>query len=85
MKFDKITMHPESGNATVCRECPACKKKSYFIVTSQEAWDIIDNTRGLNDKKIQDILPNNTPTEREILLSGFCPKCQEEVFGKDEG
>lgn len=52
MKFDKITMHPEAGNATVSRECPVCKKKSHFIVTTKEAWDIIDRTRGLNDKKI---------------------------------
>lgn len=31
---------------------------------------------------IQDAMPDLTPTEREQLISGICPKCQTEIFGE---
>jgi hypothetical protein len=29
---------------------------------------------------IQNAMPNLDPTEREQLISGLCPMCQDEVF-----
>ena len=31
---------------------------------------------------IQNAMPDLTPTEREQLISGLCPKCQAKVFGE---
>ena len=35
-----------------------------------------------NGELIQNAMPNLTPTEREQLISGLCPKCQAEMFGE---
>ena len=39
-----------------------------------EAWQ--------NGELIQNAMPDLTPTEREQLISGLCPKCQAEIFGE---
>ena len=31
---------------------------------------------------IQNAMPDLTPTEREQLISGLCPRCQAEMFGE---
>lgn len=33
---------------------------------------------------IQHAMPNLSPTEREQLISGLCPKCQAEFFDSDD-
>ena len=35
-----------------------------------------------NGELIQNAMPDLTPTEREQLISGLCPKCQAEIFGE---
>ena len=33
---------------------------------------------------IQKALPNNTAEEREMLITGICSKCWDELFSEDE-
>ena len=35
-----------------------------------------------NGELIQNAMPDLTPTEREQLISGLCPRCQAEMFGE---
>ena len=56
--------------------CPFCGK-DYAVevnLTQYEAWQ--------NGELIQNAIPDLTPTEREQLISGLCPKCQAEMFGE---
>ena len=56
--------------------CPFCGAEHSVEVDSAqfEAWE--------NGELIQNVMPNLTPTEREQLISGLCPKCQAKVFGE---
>ena len=56
--------------------CPFCGKD--HTVEVNLAW-YIEWERG---ELIQNAMPDLTPTEREQLISGLCPKCQAEMFGE---
>ena len=55
--------------------CPFCGADHTIKVKSAqyEAWQ--------NGELIQNAMPDLTPTEREQLISGLCPRCQAEMFG----
>ena len=55
--------------------CQHCKESSELAVNKQ---DIIDWTAG---KYIQDAMPYLSADERELLISGTCGKCWENMFG----
>lgn len=66
---------------TACRyttACPCCGDEISIIVSA----------RGLRlwreGERIQNALPGLTAEEREILISGTCPECWNEIFGKEE-
>ena len=56
--------------------CPFCGADHAVEVNlaQYEAWQ--------NGELIQNAMPYLTPTEREQLISGVCPKCQAEMFGE---
>ena len=58
--------------------CPFCGSNHAVEVNLAqfEAWQ--------NGELIQNAMPGLTPTEREQLISGLCPKCQAEMFSKGE-
>lgn len=58
--------------------CPFCDANHTVEVNLAqfEAWQ--------NGELIQNAMPDLTPTEREQLISGLCPKCQAEMFGEGE-
>ena len=55
--------------------CPFCGEDHAVEVNlaQYEAWQ--------NGELIQNAMPDLTPTEREQLISGLCPKCQAKMFG----
>ena len=57
--------------------CPFCGESHAVEVNLAgfEAWQ--------NGELIQRALPELSPTEREQLISGLCPKCQAEMFGEE--
>ena len=56
--------------------CPLCGEDHAVEVNlaQYEAWQ--------NGELIQNAMPYLTPTEREQLISGLCPKCQAKIFGE---
>ena len=62
------------SNITINCTCPFCRKThsvevDYRSYCSWQAGELI-----------QYAMPELTPTEREQLISGICPKCQESIF-----
>ena len=56
--------------------CPFCGEDHAVEVNlaQYDAWQ--------NGELIQNAMPDLTPTEREELISGLCPKCQVKMFGE---
>ena len=51
--------------------CPTCGAVDYVTVTEEEGDRLIDG------ELIQDVLPHRSIVERERIISGMCPTCQE--------
>ena len=56
-------------------DCPFCGKTSYVEVKQADfdAWEA--------GALAQDVFEYLTATEREILISGLCEDCQNNIFG----
>lgn len=67
----------------ISKVCPFCGHVSEILVEDEVLKRMEDGER------IQDILPGLPASEREVLISGICIDCQEEVFSdpdeEDEG
>ena len=55
-------------------ECPFCGKESGVTVTLKD-W-----SNYISGMSAQVAFPNLSATEREQIISGICPQCQESVF-----
>ena len=55
--------------------CPFCGADHEVEVNFKEYVNWI------NGELIQNAMPTLTATEREQLISGICPKCQDGIFG----
>lgn len=60
----------------ITKPCPYCGTVSKVTVPESglKAWK--------SGTRIQDALPGLTADEREILMSGVCSKCWDDVFGE---
>lgn len=58
--------------------CPFCGHTTY-IQCDKDAYD-----RWGEGMSIQDAMPDMTPEDREMLISGICPSCWDDMFGEDE-
>jgi Zn ribbon nucleic-acid-binding protein len=59
--------------------CPACNRPG-VVFLPKEGLDNWKNKR----MSVQKAFPDLTATTRERLLTGYCPACQEEIFGTDD-
>lgn len=72
----------DGTECSVWTKCLACKEEHAVAMRLDEwragrsAWE-----RGAH---IQDAFPRLPPEDREILISGTCPKCWNEIFGEDD-
>ena len=55
--------------------CPFCHTEHTVLAPFDGYFD------WQNGELIQNAMPELTPTEREQLISGLCPNCQEIIFG----
>lgn len=62
-------------NLTITLQCPFCGDY-HEVSVNETAYD-----KWCGGELIQNAMPDMTPTEREQLISGLCPKCQEKIFG----
>lgn len=62
----------------ISNRCPFCGKLHDVKVPFDGylAWQ--------SGELIQNAMPSLTPTQREQLISGLCPKCQDDFFGAEE-
>lgn len=63
----------------IVKSCPMCKKKMALSIDGVDFAKYLQKGTSL----IQDILPNMGILEREFLISGYCPSCQNLLFGSD--
>lgn len=63
----------------IIQQCPMCGETHYIELAEQEETQYLLWQSG--DKHIQEAFANMTPCEREFIKSGYCPKCQEMIFG----
>ena len=70
-----------NGNEVIDR-CSMCGKDSHMRLSDEELQAFRHYLSG--DTFIQDCLPSLNKCEREFLKSGYCPKCQELIFGNGE-
>ena len=54
--------------------CPFCGAVHSVMVDNEQYFN------WKNGELIQNAMPELSPTEREQLISGLCPKCQEKIF-----
>ena len=61
--------------------CPFCGKKTEIQIEEAQYFN------WLSGAMVQDAFPTLSATDREVLLTGMCPKCQDSIFdsGDDEG
>ena len=62
----------------IIRTCPFCG-----TVTEVEV-DKKGCAQYTNGALVQDAFPNLTATEREVIISGICPACQDTLFGDED-
>jgi hypothetical protein len=62
------------------KTCVSCGRNVSIELTQKEFEALQQPNRG----KIQDILPNHTPEEREMFVSGICIDCWNKMFGEDQ-
>lgn len=55
--------------------CPFCRNE-HRVKVNEDAY-----YRWQAGELIQNAMPDLSPTEREQLISGLCPECQEIIFG----
>jgi hypothetical protein len=63
--------------ATINKTCIQCKTNHELQVNDQ------DMIRFHNGEHIQDVMPYLSADERELLISGICGKCFDEIFADD--
>lgn len=59
----------------VAKTCPFCNAMS-IVEVEENAY-----TKWQNGELIQRAMPNKSSSEREILITGLCLKCQAKFFG----
>lgn len=58
-------------------ECPLCHDVHDYEVDIQPK----QYNEWISGKLIQDAMPNLSPADRELFVTGMCYSCQAEVFG----
>ena len=60
--------------------CPMCGKEHFLKNIPETLLDRVENRRE-NGEYIQDILKDFSKFDREKFITGYCDKCQEQLFG----
>ncbi len=60
--------------AVKCHPCPGCKIRHRVAVEEKDFYD------WQGGKLIQEAFPYLTPTQREMMITGYDKKCWDELF-----
>lgn len=61
----------------IMQQCPFCMNM-HTVEVEEKSFN-----EWLSGELIQNAMPNMSVTEREQLISGICPKCQDSIFGAE--
>lgn len=79
MSFRKIVYLWSGRGVIVKSQCPICDEVQTVDIPLEHVEAFKKYQAGEGD--IQNLLPFLDASEREILISGVCPKCWSSVFG----
>lgn len=68
-------------NLDIQIRCVSCGKLNVVYVNNED-WEEYYNSE--HRRYIQDIFPYLTPAERELLITGVCPDCWEDLFSDED-
>ena len=71
-------MKINNKEVTIVTVCPFCGHANEVEVNEEDYWEWQDGALA------QDAFPYLSADEREMLISGICPKCWEKTFGGEE-
>lgn len=60
--------------------CVFCNEEQTLLV-NRDDWDMFNSP---NRPHVQDIFPYLSPADREMLVSGVCETCWNEIFGGED-
>ena len=63
---------------SLIQECPMCGEQNKITMQKRQYEELHSRT-----KPIQEIFQEWNPMEREFVKSGYCPDCQELLFGSN--
>lgn len=58
--------------------CSGCGESTWFTITEEQ------HARIQAGEHIQFVLPHFSPEDRELLISGTCPSCWDEMWAEEE-
>lgn len=67
-----------TATVEITKVCPFCGKVNHLIV-NEEMYN-----RWISGESIQRVFPMVNASERELLISGICYDCQDNIFGGDD-
>lgn len=66
---------------TINRECPMCGEIIQLELTSKQKNEYVNYLMEHPKRNIQDALFSFNAFEREFIKTGYCPECQNVLFG----
>ena len=71
-----------NGSASLMIECPCCGQTSTIKLDPEKAKAFDEGLKAYTEHRalMQNAFPFLTSDERELLISGTCPKCWNDIF-----
>lgn len=63
----------------VWKQCPLCREQYHIELSNEQSRKLFEYEHGKG--YIQEVFPELDKFEREFVKTGYCSKCQEEIFG----
>ena len=74
---------PQKGKVMkIMTECPFCGERNFVCLTREQGIRYGNFLAGKGH--IQDLLPDLSADDRELLLTGICPKCYASIGEEDD-
>lgn len=67
---------------SLIKKCPMCGHVCEMKLSEEQMDKFHEYNRG--GSYIQELFPELNKVEREFIKTGYCPGCQEEIFGDGE-
>lgn len=80
MNRQHITFNVANGQYLVKGRCVYCEEPQVIEVPDIDSKGFHNWWKGQEGINIQDALPHVSAEERELLISGVCPKCWDAMF-----